>query len=84
MKQIKWTKALDIGVETVIDGFKVSRVTCQSGTKLYFVHWFENPDYAAPYCRMSDKIFSMSSVKKRIAYIKTMPNCVPRLSKRVG
>lgn len=72
-KQV-WTKGVGLGEETVFNGFLISRVTCQSGTKLYWVHWIENPTWAAPHNRMSIAPHrSLQSAKAMVGYLESMP-----------
>lgn len=68
---IKWTKnTIGNGVEITIDGFKVDRIRLHYGGFHYYVHWFENPHYAAHHCKMSEPRRSLRSAKRMIDCLK--------------
>lgn len=69
---IKWVKQFQ-GYETLIDGFRISRVKLQNGGHLYWVHWFEHPDWSAPHSKMSDKMYSLFAARKLIRQLKQSP-----------
>jgi hypothetical protein len=75
--KIKWQKDY-IGHKAELDGFEISRVGLQSGRFHYYVHWFENPHYAAPHSRLSQPMASMAQLKKLIKRLQSNPNCVNR------
>lgn len=58
---------------TYINDFRVERSKLQSGKYLYYVLWIENPHYAAPHFRMSDKMFSLQRARSFIKHLESMP-----------
>lgn len=63
---MKWVKDISIGHNTVIDGFKVSRVICQNGTKHYYVHHRGACAYGSDTAWMSNKMYSLQTARKYI------------------
>lgn len=78
MTKIKWTKNVSIGHDAELNGFELSRVKLQSGRFHYYVHWIENPHYAAPNRKMSEVMYSMAAIKARINGLKQNYNCVSK------
>lgn len=62
---LKWTKGFGC-MESEYKGYRISRVSCQSGTKLYFAHAVTYPHYAAPHWHMSSKYYSLKGAKALI------------------
>lgn len=85
MIKIKWTKDTfyRAHAETRINDFRVTRVTCASGVKHYYVHWILNPTWAAPHSRMSNNLPSLKAVRGLIEHLKTQSNCVSRLHSKL-
>lgn len=72
--KLKWTKSnkgLMCEHETRINGYRVSRVTCSSGVKHYYVHWYQtkqSPLVGATGWHMSEKLTSLRQVRIRVQY----------------
>lgn len=69
---LKWTKSNIMGHETIIDGFKVSRVKLNGWSNKafhYYVHWIQYPHYSAPHFKMSHYMRSVAQCK---AFIKNL------------
>ena len=70
---MKWTTAKDgLGHEAYLGDFKVSRVTCQSGRRFYYLHYITRYIKGGN-CqwRMSDKAHSLTAIRALLGSFKT-------------